>query len=89
MRKTKIGATQFQNKTYWFNWNSNEEVLREGKWNWFTARNYCRKRCMDLVSFENAAEWNFVKDFMARGGKSEIWTAGRLCDAEVSSHKSM
>ena len=50
VRKSKAGALQFQNKTYWFNWNSNEEVLREGKWNWFTARNYCRKRCMDLVS---------------------------------------
>ena len=28
---------------------SDEEVLRKAKWNWFTARNYCRKRCMDLV----------------------------------------
>ena len=26
------------------------QVLRSGSWNWFTARNYCRKRCMDLVT---------------------------------------
>jgi len=84
VRKSKAGALQFQNKTYWFNWHSNEEVLRKGKWNWFTARNYCRKRCMDLVSFENVGEWNFIKDSMARAGVREIWTAGRLCDAEVS-----
>ena len=49
-RQNKVGATQFEGKTYWFNWNSDEEVLRNAKWNWFTARNYCRKRCMDLVS---------------------------------------
>ena len=48
-RQSKVGATQFEGKTYWFNWNSDEEVLRKAKWNWFTARNYCRKRCMDLV----------------------------------------
>jgi len=88
-RKNKGGALQFKDKTgkdktYWFNWQSNEQVLREGKWNWFSARNYCRKRCMDLVSFEDAGEWNFVKDSMARAGIREIWTAGRLCDAEVN-----
>ena len=49
-RKNKVGATQFEGKTYWFNWNSDEAILRNAKWNWFTARNYCRKRCMDLVS---------------------------------------
>ena len=53
VRKNKGGATQFQDKTYWFNWNSDEQILREGKWNWFTARNYCRKMCMDLVSVSN------------------------------------
>merc|ERR1712066_38788 len=64
IRKEKIGATPFQNKTYWSNWQSNEQVLREGKWNWFTARNYCRKRCMDLVSFETEEEWNLGKNFI-------------------------
>jgi len=83
-RKSLQGSLQFQNKTYWFNWQSNEPVLREGKWNWFTARNYCRKRCMDLVSFENEQEWNLVKNFMQGARVSQIWTAGRLCDAEVT-----
>merc|ERR1711962_190953 len=83
-RKLKQGALDFQNHTYWFSWQSNEDVLRNGKWNWFTARNYCRKRCMDLVSFENEKEWNLVKDFMTGAGVREIWTAGRLCDSEVT-----
>jgi hypothetical protein len=83
-RQSKVGATRFEGKTYWFSWQSNEEVLRSAKWNWFTARNYCRKRCMDLVSFEKPNEWNFIKTLMNQAGIKEIWTAGRLCDAEVN-----
>lgn len=83
-RTLNQGALQFQNKTYWFSWQSNERVLRDARWNWFTARNYCRKRCMDLVSFENEGEWNLVKNFMSGAGIKEIWTSGRLCDSEVT-----
>ena len=42
------------------------------------------KHNLPQISFETAGEWNFVRDFMARAGKTEIWSAGRLCDAEVS-----
>ena len=38
---------------------------------------------MDLVSFESEDEWNLVKSFMDGAGIKEIWTSGRLCDAEV------
>ena len=38
---------------------------------------------MDLVSFESEEEWNLVKSFMDGAGINEIWTSGRLCDAEV------
>ena len=38
---------------------------------------------MDLVSFESEEEWNLVKSFMDGAGIKEIWTSGRLCDAEV------
>ena len=44
------------------------QVLKSGSWNWFTARNYCRKRCMDLVSFETQQEYDWVKGFI--DGKS-------------------
>jgi len=91
-RQQKIGALQYnpdpsrtdKTKTYWVSWHSNEQVLRDARWNWFSARNYCRKRCMDLVSFENDGEWSLLKGFMEKAGVKEIWTAGRLCDAEVS-----
>merc|ERR1739848_76056 len=83
-RKDKVGEVEFGGKSYWFSWNSDEGVLRNARWNWFTARSYCRKRCMDLVSFENEQEWNLVKNFMQGARVSQIWTAGRLCDAEVT-----
>ena len=38
---------------------------------------------MDLVSFESEEEWDLVKNFMNGAGIKEIWTSGRLCDAEV------
>ena len=43
---------------------------------------FYRKRCMDLVSFENQQEQNFVGQNMARAGVREVWTSGRLCDKE-------
>ena len=36
------------------------------------------------VSFEKPNEWNFVTTLMRGAGIKEIWTAGRLCDAEVN-----
>ena len=36
------------------------------------------------VSFEKPNEWNFVKALMGGAGIGQIWTAGRLCDAEVN-----
>jgi len=82
-RQNKVGSTKFGGKTYWFSWDSDEATLSNARWNWFTARNYCRKRCMDLVSFENQQEQNFVGQNMARAGVREVWTSGRLCDKEV------
>ena len=39
-------------------------MFRNAKWDWFNARNYCRKRCMDLVSFETKQEYDWVKGFI-------------------------
>jgi hypothetical protein len=38
------------------------------RWNWFTGRNYCRKMCMDMVSFESKAEEDFVVGLMRTSG---------------------
>merc|ERR1711862_1058046 len=83
-RQNKVGHRKGPGgKSYWFSWDSDEATLSNARWNWFTARNYCRKRCMDLISIENQAEQNFIGQQMARAGVREVWSSGRLCDKEV------
>ena len=38
---------------------------------------------MDMVSFENKAEQDFVEGLMKASNVQDIHNAGRLCDAEV------
>ena len=61
------GIERYGNHNYLFSWQSNDPRVRSANWDWFNARNYCRKRCMDLVSFETADEYEWVKQRM--GGK--------------------
>jgi hypothetical protein len=75
-RVNKPGIQSFGNHRYWFSWQ--DPSLQNQKWDWFNARNYCRKRCMDLVSFETKAEYDWVKGFM--NNVKYIWTSGRLCN---------
>jgi len=82
-RKQKRGHFTFGGKSYWISWASDESTLRNARWNWFTGRNYCRKMCMDMVSFETKAEQDFVEGLMKASGVQDIHNAGRLCDAEV------
>ena len=60
---------RFNGHLYWFSWQDNDGSVRNAKWDWFNARNYCRKRCMDLVSFETREEYEWVKGFV--NGKDE------------------
>jgi len=83
LKLQKAGHKQIGGKSYWVSWDSDEAVLKNARWNWFTARNYCRKRCMDLVAFENGNEQNAVGRLMNAGNVREVWTSGRLCDKEV------
>ena len=77
------GHFTFGGKSYWISWASDETTLRNARWNWFTGRNYCRKMCMDMVSFESRAEQNFVEGLMKASNVDNVHSAGRLCDAEV------
>ena len=44
-------------------WNKFED------WDWFNGRNFCRERCMDLVSFETSAEYRHFAKIMHKGKK--------------------
>jgi hypothetical protein len=83
VRKEKDGHASFNGQNYWFSWESDETALKNARWNWFTARNYCRKRCMDLISIESKQEQDFLGGHMRSGNVQEVWTSARLCDKEV------
>ena len=36
-------------------------------WDWFNGRNFCRDRCMDLVSFDTKGEYEMFAEIMKRG----------------------
>jgi hypothetical protein len=78
-RVNRGGVQRFGGHAYWFSWQDNDPSVRNAKWDWFNARNYCRKRCMDLVSFESRQEYDWVKGFI-NGNVPYFWTSGRLCD---------
>merc|ERR1712228_990007 len=78
-RVSKGGVQTFNGHLYWFSWQDNDANVKNAKWGWFNARNYCRKRCMDLVSFETQQEYDWVKGFI-NGNVPYFWTSGRLCD---------
>jgi len=72
------GIERYRNHNYLFSWQSNDASVRSANWDWFNARNYCRKRCMDLVSIETADEYEWLKQRIQ--GVKYIWTSGRLCN---------
>jgi len=78
-RVDKGGVQRFNGHLYWFSWQDNDASVKNAKWDWFNARNYCRKRCMDLVSFESREEYEWVKGFV-NANVPYFWTSGRLCD---------
>jgi len=79
VRTQMDGIHQFNGRNYWFSWQDSNARVRNTKWDWFNARNYCRKRCMDLVSFETREEYEWVKGFI-NVNVPYFWTSGRLCD---------
>ena len=58
------GINRFGGRNYYMSWQDSSAQVRNTKWDWFNARNYCRKRCMDLVSFETQQEYDWVKGFI-------------------------
>jgi len=78
-RTSLFGVESFGGHNYYFSWLDESSKVRNTKWDWFNARNYCRKRCMDLVSFETQQEYDWVKGFIDRNVPF-FWTSGRKCN---------
>ncbi|CAG0919637.1 unnamed protein product [Notodromas monacha] len=65
--------------SYLFSWDAGVSPQ-----NWLNARNFCRRKCMDLVSLESPSENEFIKSHVStawrKGLIKYIWTSGKLCD---------
>ncbi|TRY67782.1 hypothetical protein TCAL_02922 [Tigriopus californicus] len=49
-------------------------------WDWFNGRNFCRERCMDLISFDDPVEFKMFEEVMQQDNISSIYTSGRKCN---------
>lgn len=65
-------------KGYFFSWR--DPQLKGVEEDWLTGRNFCRRRCMDLVSLETSLENEWIKQRVVNENVKYIWTSGRLCD---------
>ncbi|CAH1958885.1 unnamed protein product [Acanthoscelides obtectus] len=65
-------------KGYFFSWR--DPATKNTELDWLDGRNFCRKRCMDLVSLETSAENEWIKKHIVDDKVKYIWTSGRLCD---------
>ncbi|CAH1368087.1 unnamed protein product [Tenebrio molitor] len=65
-------------KGYFFSWR--DLALKDVQEDWLGGRNYCRQRCMDLISLETSAENEWIKKRIVDEKVKYIWTSGRLCD---------
>jgi hypothetical protein len=74
-RKThmKVG-----NHNYFLSWREPWHKFED--WDWFNGRNFCRDRCMDLISFDTPGEFKIFEEIMARDNVTSIYTSGRKCN---------
>ncbi len=50
---------------YFLSWR--EPWNKFGDWDWFNGRNFCRERCMDLISFDTPGEFKMFEEVMTAG----------------------
>lgn len=63
-----------------FFYSKNDPELKNLKLDWLDARNACRDRCMEPLSFETQTKFDFYKSYVEKNNISFFWTSGRTCD---------
>ena len=56
---------KYGNHHYFLSWREPWNKFED--WDWFNGRNFCRERCMDLVSFESSQEYRHFAKIMHKG----------------------
>lgn len=72
----KIHMQRF-GKRYHLSW---LELGLDEKFDWEGARNYCRRFCMDSITFDSPREYKFFKGLIKKDDIPYIWTGGRKCN---------
>lgn len=86
-RKIHYTLGQNQKTGYYISWL--EKDTRNLFLNWLDARNWCRDRCMDLISMETPEEIQLVRNLMLKWKIEYCWTSGRLCDFKGCDRKDL
>merc|ERR1711973_129032 len=66
------------NHNYFLSWREPWHKFED--WDWFNGRNFCRDRCMDLVSFDTKGEYEMFAEIMKRDNVTSVYTSGRKCN---------
>merc|ERR1712223_1393289 len=74
----RISHMQWGGHNYFLSWQEPWHKFED--WDWFNGRNFCRDRCMDLVSFDTPGEFKMFEEIMARDNVTSIYTSGRKCN---------
>jgi len=65
MCKTRKYHEKYGKHHYFLSWREPWNKFED--WDWFNGRNFCRERCMDLVSFEDPEEYRHFAKLMHKG----------------------
>lgn len=61
-----------------FFYSGHDPELKDTRLDWLDARNSCRDRCMEPLSFETQEKFDFYKKFIESNNISFSWTSGRF-----------
>ena len=64
-----ISHLQWQGHNYFLSWREPWHKFED--WDWFNGRNFCRDRCMDLVSFDTPGEYELFAAIMKQGRQAD------------------
>merc|ERR1719458_734990 len=76
--KTRVSHGKLGGHHYFLSWREPWHKFED--WDWFNGRNFCRERCMDLISFETPLEFKMFEEVMQQDNIAAIHTSGRKCN---------
>lgn len=76
--KNRFREAEYNGVNFFFS--GHDPTLKDERYDWLDARNTCRERCMETVSFNDEKKFDFFKKYIEKNNITFFWTSGRLCD---------